>query len=468
MANLTPLWKHQQRAVDFARSKPGSMLAMEMGTGKSLCAVHLTALWEATRILILCPKSVTGVWKREFEKHAPGMFEVCILNKGTVKQKADQAKLHLSVAQVKNRPAIFVINYESAWREPFAKWAQFEANFDLAIFDESHKIKSHKGKASRFCTSLNNITRKLCLTGTPMPHSPGDIFAQYRTISPEIFGTNWYRFRNHYAHMGGFQGKQILAWVNTDELQEKFKSHAFQVAKDDVLDLPEVRHIDIPIQLEPKTRRIYDKLNNEFYCWLEDHQDEVTVANALTKLLRLQQATSGFAKAESNGIVQIGEEKQSTLMDLIEGVDPSSPVVVFARFRQDLSVIKRVAESLGRVYGEVSGSRKDLTDHATMPEDVQVMGVQIQSGGVGIDLTRAHIAIYYSMGYSLGDYVQSLARLHRPGQDHPVAFFHLVASNTVDQQVYSALQSRQNVVAEILEIDPELKKNGMTVQMEGE
>ena len=103
-----------------------------------------------------------------------------------------------------------------------------------------------------------------------------------------------------------------------------------------------------------------------------------------------------------------------------------------------------------------------------MPEDVQVMGVQIQSGGVGIDLTRAHIAIYYSMGYSLGDYVQSLARLHRPGQDHPVAFFHLVASNTVDQQVYSALQSRQNVVAEILEIDPELKKNGMTVQMEGE
>ena len=35
MANITPLWEHQQRAVDFARDKPGSMLAMEMGTGKS-------------------------------------------------------------------------------------------------------------------------------------------------------------------------------------------------------------------------------------------------------------------------------------------------------------------------------------------------------------------------------------------------------------------------------------------------
>lgn len=459
MANLTPLWEHQRRAVEFARSKSGSMLAMEMGTGKSLCAVHLTALWEAQRILILCPKSVTGVWKREFQKHANGMFDVCILNKGTVKQKADQAKLHLSIAQTKMRPAIFVINYESAWREPFAKWAQFDANFDLAIFDESHKIKSHNGKASRFCSSLHSIPRKLCLTGTPMPHSPGDIFAQYRTIAPDVFGTNWYRFKNHYAKLGGFQGRQITSWVNTEELQDNFNSHAFQVQKDDVLDLPPVRNIDIPIQLEPKTRRIYDKLNNEFYCWLEEHQDEVTVANALTKLLRLQQCTSGFAKAETNGILQVGEEKESTLTDLIEGVDPSSPVVVFARFREDLKAIQRVAKKLNRVYGEVSGSRKDLTDHSTMPDDIQVMGVQIQSGGVGIDLTRANIAVYYSMGYSLGDYVQSLARLHRPGQDRPVAFFHLVANNTVDLQVYKALQARQNVVANILQIDPELKKN---------
>ena len=468
MANITPLWEHQQRAVDFARDKPGSMLAMEMGTGKSLCAVHLTALWEAQRIFILCPKSVTGVWKREFEKHAPGMFDVCILNKGTVKQKTDQAKLHLSIAKAKTRPAIFVINYESAWREPFAKWAQFDANFDLVIFDESHKIKSYKGKASRFCASLNSVPRKLCLTGTPMPHSPGDIFAQYRTICPDIFGTNWYRFRNHYAQMGGFQGKQITAWVNTEELQENFRSHAFQVHKDDVLDLPDVQDIDIPIQLDSKTRRIYDKLNTEFYCWLEEHQDEVTVTNALTKLLRLQQCTSGFAKAENNGIVQIGEEKQNTLADLIEGVDPSSPVVVFARFREDLNVIKRVAESLGRVYGEVSGSRKDLTDHSTMPDHIQVMGVQIQSGGVGIDLTRANIAVYYSMGYSLGDYVQSLARLHRPGQDRPVAFFHLIANNTIDLEVYKALQAKQNVIASILEIDPEIKKNGVIAQIGGE
>ena len=103
-----------------------------------------------------------------------------------------------------------------------------------------------------------------------------------------------------------------------------------------------------------------------------------------------------------------------------------------------------------------------------MPDHIQVMGVQIQSGGVGIDQTRANIAVYYSMGYSLGDYVQSLARLHRPGQDRPVAFFHLIANNTIDLEVYKALQAKQNVIASILEIDPEIKKNGVIAQIGGE
>ena len=79
------------------------------------------------------------------------------------------------------------------------------------------------------------------------------------------------------------------------------------------------------------------------------------------------------------------------------------------------------------------------------------MGVQIQAGGVGIDLTQASIAIYFSVGFSLGDYLQSLARLHRPGQRHPVTFYHLIATGTVDEKVFKALQDRQEVVANILQ-----------------
>ncbi|HPK07479.1 MAG TPA: hypothetical protein PK773_06705, partial [Aminivibrio sp.] len=73
------------------------------------------------------------------------------------------------------------------------------------------------------------------------------------------------------------------------------------------------------------------------------------------------------------------------------------------------------------------------------------------AGGVGISLVRARYCIYYSVGYSLGDYEQSLARIHRPGQDRPVLYVHLLAEDTVDERVYQALDTRRDVVETILE-----------------
>jgi SWI/SNF-related matrix-associated actin-dependent regulator 1 of chromatin subfamily A len=74
----------------------------------------------------------------------------------------------------------------------------------------------------------------------------------------------------------------------------------------------------------------------------------------------------------------------------------------------------------------------------------------MQAGGAGIDLSRASTAIYFSVGFSLGDYKQSQSRLHRPGQRNNVTYVHLVASNTVDEKVYTALKRRENIVESIL------------------
>ena len=74
-----------------------------------------------------------------------------------------------------------------------------------------------------------------------------------------------------------------------------------------------------------------------------------------------------------------------------------------------------------------------------------------RSGGVGIDLTRARYSIYYSLGFSLGSYEQSLARIHRPGQTRPVEYIHLLAKDTVDEKVMAALAHRADVVNSVLQ-----------------
>jgi hypothetical protein len=118
--------------------------------------------------------------------------------------------------------------------------------------------------------------------------------------------------------------------------------------------------------------------------------------------------------------------------------------------------VERVAGKLRRGYAELSGRRDDaLAGDATLSvanvhgEPVEVAAVQIQAGGTGVDFSRSHFAVYYSLGFSLGDYVQSRARLYRPGQTEPVRFLHIVAAGTIDEDVYAALAARESVAAAV-------------------
>jgi SNF2 family DNA or RNA helicase len=180
----------------------------------------------------------------------------------------------------------------------------------------------------------------------------------------------------------------------------------------------------------------------------------VTVSNALTHMLRLQQATSGYTIID-NGAQSVGPElidgtpaKREALVDWLQDLPASEPVVVFARFRSDLYEIAEAAKVTGRSYSEVSGTTKNL--EAWQAGETSVLGVQLQSGGVGIDLSRSAYCVYYSVGFSLGDYEQSLARLRRPGQTRCVRYYHLIAGNTVDEDVYAALTERRDVIDAVL------------------
>jgi len=124
------------------------------------------------------------------------------------------------------------------------------------------------------------------------------------------------------------------------------------------------------------------------------------------------------------------------------------PIVVFARFTDEIDRILKAFKTAGRTFGEVTGRRKDLD--SWYDGKINSLAVQIQAGGVGIDLTRARYAVYWSTGFSLGDYEQSLARVHRPGQTRSVNYIHLIAKGTIDEKIYGALKSRANLVESVL------------------
>ena len=145
-------WQHQVEAVEFARGKPGAMLAHEMGTGKTKTAIDVMDANGYSKVLILAPLLVVGgVWPGEFQKHSNRGWSVIALNKGTTAQRMATAQQALSSTD----PTAIVINYEAAYGSGFQAWALAQ-DWDLIVFDESHRIKAAGGVASRWCSRMSD------------------------------------------------------------------------------------------------------------------------------------------------------------------------------------------------------------------------------------------------------------------------------------------------------------------------
>ena len=462
ISNTAP-WHHQVVCYNMARELlgldekdtcgGGVMLALDMGCGKSRCAVDLICNYpdKFKKVLIVCPVSVIDVWagnniiSGQFDRHATedqrNKLAIHPVKGVSVEKKTKAAEMARFQALNARKQFICVINYESAWREPFAKWAH-DVGFDLIVLDESHRIKTPSGKASKFFASLAKTTKyRLALTGTPIPHSPLDIYGQYRFLDPGVFGTSFTKFRSNFAVMGGFQGHQVLSYRNTEMLHNKMFLLAHRVMSKDVFDLPPFQSEIRTCTLSGDEKAIYNQMNENFFAEVKDNL--VTAANALVKLLRLQEITSGYLDKQ-----HIGDSKRKLLADVLEDFDVKEPIIIFARFTNDLKVVKEIAESQGRTYGELSGHANDLAAWQNGEKDI--LGVQIKSGREGVDFTRARYSIYYSLGFSLGDYEQSIKRLDRPGQSRSGMYIHLLAEDTIDFKVMNALEKKQEVVESVL------------------
>lgn len=508
----TKAWLHQKQGYWFAHDLDAAGLFLGMGTGKTKLIIALAEGWDVSKALILCPSKVVDVWPAQFNGplfipdpketecpechgsgweavdaetgikrsceicdgdgrymdetnvkkldhgHAVRRWQVLALDKkqgGSVTRRASIAKQALENASARH-PVAVVTNYQAAIREPM-KSLLLEEMWDLVACDESDALKSPGGVTSKLAGRLHKRSRKrLCSTGTPFAQTPLDIYGQYRFLDPAIFGTSNFRFKQHYAVLGGFEGKQVVALQNEQELARKVASIAYQCGEE-VLDLPPAMPPERrTCLLSKESVRIYNELDTELIADVKD--GVVTASNALTRLLRLQQATSGHTKTDDDKALVIGEEKKGLLAELLEELPKEEPVVVFVRFRHDIRVVREVCEAQGRRCGEVSGAHSDLVG-AKFPPDKDVLAVQIQSGGAGVDLTRAAYAVYFSIGFSLRDYLQSLKRVHRPGQTRPTHYYHLVAEKpgekpkdraTVDQLVFEALKEREQVVERVL------------------
>jgi SNF2 family DNA or RNA helicase len=435
-------WPHQLDQRDWIRQRIAAYVNGDMGTGKTGAA--LLATEDCWRVLVCCPIAVGPAWVKQI-----GLWDedrdACLVVDGSAAKRARS----VTEAAAKSNRLTVIVNYDAVWRGDLAKEVS-KIPWDAIILDESHLIKSPSGKRSRWLAKLaekHPRARRICMTGTPCPHSPLDWWAQFRFLDPDILGGSFTAFRSRIARTHPRHPSWVLDFKPEaiEALSKRLDQHVYRVTTEQVLTLPDAIHTDVVVKLSPAARKHYEALEDDMISMLESGET-VTAANKLVVVGKLQQATSGFATTSEGQLVTIDKKsnpKKEALREWLECLPPNEPVVIFCKFIADIEACHEVLRGLGRSSSELSGRKKSLD--SWQRGDTNGLVVQQQAGGVGVDMTRACYAAYFSLSHSLGDFEQSLARLRRPGQSRPCRFYHFVAEGTVDEAIYSALQNKRDV-----------------------
>lgn len=395
----------------------------------------------------MTPLSILGVWEDEFAKFADFRYTLAVLT-GSGAKKADTLR-HLTGSPLQ----VAVVNYESAWRleKEILAWKP-----DLIIADEGHKIKTHNIAASKAMHRIGaQAAYRLLLTGTVITNKAIDVFSQYKFLNPAIFGQSFYSWRNRYFDMRGYGNHTpVLKRSMEQDLMRRLHCIAYRATKAECLDLPETTDIVRYVDLEPAAVKLYRDLVKESYAELG--QSEVTVTNILTRLLRLSQLTGGFlGDDEGNAPQRVSTAKMAALEDIVDEVtQEGKKLVVIARFVPEIRAICQMLEKHGIGYsyimGEVKNRDEQVAAFQNVP-DTQVFVGQIATAGLGITLTAASTMVFYSEDYSMSNFEQAKARIHRVGQKENCTYLYLVARSTVDEKVLKALRDKADLARTLVD-----------------
>ena len=476
----------------------GILLDMAMGRGKSRVAIDIAQNITPARpdgvcnILVLCPKSVLSVWPIQLLTHAvrPQDWNLAVLgarmnlgfdyprhwifeHRSKLALRAEIAK---DIGNRNDRPFnMIVVNFEGSWQGELGPTLK-KLNLDLLVADEVHRLKSASSRQSRWAFAVANKTkRRVGLSGTMMPHSPLDAFGVGRFADHTVFGLSvtvykaMFLYRHPTVHQAIAINPHTGDWFRSKEVRKEFEARWGRIsyrAEKDWEGLPPLIIEDRYADLSPSAATSYNDLRKDMVIEIEAKlasasseaefiKSIVTSPTAMHSTMRLQQLCCGFLMDEENRTIEVDDSKKKLLKDILEDVPADKEVVIFCRYHHDLQTVQDVAAELKRPWGEVSGRVKEraVTGKWVKENKVSILGVQSQSGSLGVDYNLAKISIFFSV-WGLGDFKQSRDRNHRPGQDEPVTHINLLTNPirghmAADARIIKAMRGNDEVLESI-------------------
>lgn len=494
-----PLAGYQKCAAYVGSQTDGLALFMEQGTGKTPTTIAMIMQQALEKILstgtmyrgiIVCPKNVKTNWMREIHKFATLPGKVVVLRGGVlhrVKQLIEVAEADKDCAY-----AIVICSYETISRT----WDAIKKfNWDVGIADESDMFKSPWAKRAQWMMKLRDICeRRYALTGTPVNNTILDLYYQLEWLGEGMSGFNsWKRFRSYYnkyaevsEESGNYQGAKVLVGMqNLPILHERLARVSFRITKKEAMpELPDKLDPDvIECSMTKEQARVYASVARELAAQIDSVQEgasRMTVNNVLTKLLRLNQITAGYAVIDSQydddgNAITTGDDrikwfdespKIEELISMLKSKSPDDKTIVWSCWKP---LIRRIKERLDHegiksvvYHGDVSDADREIAERSFNTDpSVKVFIGNPGAGGVGMNLpgydasceeeytTNANHTIYIASDWSWRKRSQSSDRNHGRGRCRmPIRYTDIIIPGTIDVEILDTLNTKKETALE--------------------
>jgi SWI/SNF-related matrix-associated actin-dependent regulator 1 of chromatin subfamily A len=431
------LYPHQIVGSMFLNAVRNVLLALGMGSGKSLISITYAEMNDFEKVFVITPNSLKFNYRNEIEKFTnSNAFIVGKKNKCTI----EDAKY-------------IIVNYDYFNSSDFNKVKdKFDklniGKIDCLIVDECHRIASSKTNTYKAFKRIfkdnifkNGKISKVFMSGTPAKSRAYQLYTVLHQISPTDFPTKNY-FNSFYCGMSynvdGFGWETDISATKFEELFNKIAPFTYRKKLEDVIkDLPEKRIQKIILEMTPKEYEIYDALEQGV---VNEFTDRI-ITHPLAILSKLREYTSYL--------------KVNNVKELIDSILECGEKFVVVDFYKDS------LNKLNKLYPEESalhtGDETDV-ERANVLKDFQdengkvklLLGSQ-STISEGVTLTAANKVGVITVPWTPSDADQIIYRILRIGQKNAVNAYFFVYKDTIDEYVFDLIESKRAELSQVID-----------------
>ncbi len=431
------LYPHQLVGSLFLNAVRNALLALDMGTGKSLISITYAEINGFEKVFVITPNSLKFNYLNEVYKFTTS--NAFIVGK----------KNNCIIADAK----YIIVNYDYFNSSDFNKVKdKFDklniGKIDCLIVDECHRIASTKTNTYKAFKRIfkddifrNGKVSKVFMSGTPAKSRAHQLYSVLHQISPTDFPTKNY-FNSYYCGMS--YNVDNMGWdtdisaTKFEELFNKIAPFTYRKKFEDVIkDLPEKTTQKVMLEMTPKEYETYFKIEegvvNEF--------TNKIITHPLAVLSKLREYTSYL--------------KVNSVRELIDSILGCGEKFVVVDFFKD-SLLK-----LNETYFEESalhtGNETD-TIRAEALKDFQdengktklLLGSQ-STISEGVTLTAANKIGIITIPWTPSDADQIISRIFRIGQKNAVNAYFFVYKDTIDEYVFDLIESKRAELSQVID-----------------